>query len=734
MNKSLKGRLLVILSVVLASLYFTFPVEKNINLGLDLKGGMHLILQVDTEDLSENAKKDVVERAIEILRVRINSMGVGETVIQRQGKYKILVQLPGITDRDAALDKIGQVAKLEFRLVNSNIEDIENALKGNVPKGYLLKYIAANDNEPVLIEDKIALDGERVADAYPSFDSQAFGQPYISLTLDPRGAKIFGKITKNNIGERLAIVLDGNVISAPNIRNAIMDGSAQITGQFTYEETQRLSSNLRSALPAPLHIEEERTIGPLLGKDSINAGINATTIGGILVFTFMLIYYLQAGVISVAALVLNLLLIFGIMGFFNYSMPANPLTLTLPGIAGIILTLGMAVDANVLINERIREEIKNGRPLQAAVNNGFNKALKAIVDSNSTTLIAAFMLFQFGSGPIKGFAVTLSIGLIASLFTALFVTRTLFNALIELRIIKKLPMLNFFSDTKIDFVSKRFICFAISSMLIIASIVTIIQKKEKAYGIDFVGGQIQEYRFNEPLSTAELRNTLNAINLNDAVIQQFDEYPENVLIRTQADTYTQVSEAFKKNYSYNPLEILRIEKVGPIVGKALRQSAVLAILFALSGILIYVGFRFKHFDFGVAGIIALLHDVFVTLGILLMMGRQIDLLVVTALLTIAGYSINDTIIIYDRVRENMVKRNKLSLAEIINMSINQTLGRTILTTITTLMVVVTLFLRGGEVLNTFALCLIIGFIAGTYSTVFIASPLVLAWEGRKSKK
>ena len=295
-------------------------------------------------------------------------------------------------------------------------------------------------------------------------------------------------------------------------------------------------------------------------------------------------------------------------------------------------------------------------------------------------------------------------------------------------------MLNFFSDTKIDFVSKRFICFVISSILVIASIVTLVQKKEKAYGIDFVGGQIQEYRFTEPLSTDELRSTLNEINLNDAVIQQFDDYPENVLIRTQADTYTQVSEAFKKNFSYNPFEILRIERVGPIVGKALRKSAVLAILFALSGILLYVGFRFKHFDFGVAGIIALLHDVIVTLGILLMMGRQIDLLVVTALLTIAGYSINDTIIIYDRVRENMVMHNKLSLAEIINLSINQTLGRTILTTITTLMVVITLFLRGGEVLNTFALCLIIGFIAGTYSTVFIASPLVLAWEGKKSKK
>ena len=734
MKKSLKGRLLVVLGVILVSLYFTFPVSKNVNLGLDLKGGMHLILQVDMENLTENAKKDVVERAIEILRIRINSMGVGETVIQRQGKNKILVQLPGITNREDALEKIGQVAKLEFHLVNSNIQDLENALKGDVPAGYLLKRIIRDDNEPILIAEEIALDGERIADAYPSFDSQAFGQPYISLNMDAKGAKTFGSLTKDNIGERLAIVLDGEVVSAPSIRNAILDGNAQITGQFTYEEAQRLSTNLRSALPAPLHVEEERTIGPLLGKDSIDAGINATIIGGALVFVFMIIYYLGAGVISSLALILNLLIIFGFMGLFNAMMPASQLILTLPGIAGIILTLGMAVDANVLINERIREEIRNGRPLQASVNNGFNKALKAIVDSNSTTLIAAFMLFQFGSGPIKGFAVTLSIGLLASLFTALFVTRTIFNVLLSLGALKKLPMLSFFADTEINFVSKRFLCFIISSVLIIASVVTIVQKKEAAYGIDFVGGQIQEFKFGDPIETDDLRTALNEIDLNDAIIQRFDQYPENVIIRTQGDTHKEVKDVLEKNFSYNPFDVLRIEKVGPVVGKALRKSALLAIICAIGGILIYVGFRFKHFDFGVAGIVALLHDVFVTIGVLLMFGRQIDLLVITALLTIAGYSINDTIIIYDRVRENMIKLPKKNLGDVINLSINQTLGRTILTTITTLLVVVTLFFRGGEVLNTFALCLIIGFIAGTYSTIFIASPLVLAWEGKKAKK
>lgn len=735
MGKQLRNRLLVIIGVICAAVYFTFPVQKRVNLGLDLKGGMHLILQVDTDELPEEAKKDAVLRAIEILRNRIDSIGVGETVIQRQGEREILVQLPGITDREKAIRMIGQVAKLEFRLVNDNPTDVKSALEGKIPTGFLLKTIKKDDNEPVLISTKVALSGDTIKDARLDYDSQGFNAPYVSLAFNGEGSKTFATLTRENINKRLAIVLDGEVISAPNIQTAILGGQAQITGQFTTEEASILALSLRSgALPAPMHIEEERTIGPLLGQDSIDAGVEATIIGAALVLLFMLFYYLKAGLLSDMALLLNLLLIFGIMGFLNVMMPGNQITLTLPGIAGIILTLGMAVDANVLINERIREEIQAGSPIKAAINNGFNKALKAIVDSNTTTLIAAFMLFQFGSGPIKGFAVTLSIGLIASLFTALFVTRTFFNFTYELGFLKRLPMLSLFSGGKFDFVSKRFVCFAISGILIIASVVALLSKKEAAYGIDFMGGQIQEYRFNEPVSTDAMRAALNEVGLDKAVIQQFDQYPENVIIRTAEDTDQKVQETFDKVFIDNDYKMLRIEKVGPVVGKALRLAAIMAIIFALGGILVYVGFRFKHFDFATAGVIALLHDVFVTLGILVLMNRQIDLLVVTALLTIAGYSINDTIIIYDRVRENMVKMARKPLAEIINVSINQTLGRTLLTTITTLLVVGSLYLKGGEVLNTFALCLLVGFVAGTYSTIFIASPLVLAWEKKKVKK
>ena len=728
MNKSVRYRILVVLGVFVAALYFSLPLDKRINLGLDLKGGMHLILKVETETLEEDARSDAVARAIEIIRNRIDGLGVAEPVIQRQGQNQIIIQLPGITDRDAAIRMIGQVAQLNFVLVEDDPQLLQQALQGKVPAGYELKY-TKDDNKPLLLNDTPALSGETIANAKVDFDSAGFNQPKISLSFNSKGSGKFARITREHVNQRLAIVLDGEVLSAPNINEPILSGSAEITGRFTFDEASLLALALRSgSLPAPMHIEEERTVGPLLGKDSIDAGVRATMFGGILVLVFMLFYYRTAGFISDIALVLDLILIVGIMGFLNVTMPDAQVTLTLPGIAGIILTLGMAVDANILINERIREEIENGRPLRAAVNNGFSKAFKAIFDSNTTTLIAAFMLFQFGSGPIKGFAVTLTIGLLSSLFTALFVSRTIFLFLLEMGWLKSLPMFKLFSNTKINFVAKRYFCFVASLILIGVGMTSLISKGEAAYGIDFAGGQVQEYKFAQPLTTEDIRNALKSKGIEDVTIQRFSQNPQNVVIRSAQETYDKTQQALKTNFPDNSFETLRIEKVGPIVGQALRKRALLAILFAMAGILVYIGFRFKHFDYATAGVIALLHDVILTLGLLVLLGRQIDLLVITALLTIAGYSINDTIIIYDRIRENISKTRKISLPELLNMSINQTLGRTVLTTLTTLMVVTALYSHGGEVLNTFALCLIIGFVAGTYSTVFIASPLVLAWQ------
>lgn len=726
MQKSLLYRSLLIAGVVLISVFLSFPLNKRINLGLDLQGGMYLILRVDTSALSEEAKKDAVERALEVIRNRIDEFGVREPVVQIQGVDQIVVQLPGLTDRQRALDLIGRTAMLEFKLVSNDTKAISDALEEKVPDNMELKELG---REKLLLEKKADLTGEYLETADVRFDQSSFGQPIVAMKLKGDGVKKFADLTKNNIGRRLAIVLDGKIYSAPSINEAIPSGEAIISGRFTADEARDLAIVLRSgALPAPLIIEEERTVGPLLGRDSIHKGIIACLVGLLFVFLFMFFYYRVGGLIANVALILNVLIILGGMGLFHA-------TLTLPGIAGILLTIGMAVDANVLINERIREELRTGKALRSAVANGYSKASSAIFDSNITTLIAAFFLFQFGTGPIRGFAVTLTIGILASLFTAIVVTRVIFDYLLSENILKSLTLRGLLkNDTHIDFIKKRWICYILSGVIFVVGMVSLLTKGRDAYGIEFAGGQIQEYLFEKPVPIETLRASLKEIGMADAAIQQVKENPRQVIIRTSEETSEVVGKEFKKSFSNNPSEILRIERIGPTVGHELQKKAILAIVYSLLGILVYVAIRFKHFDFAFGGVFALLHDVILTLGFVVFMGRQIDLLIVTALLTIAGYSINDTIVIYDRVRELMRLKNKMSLKDVINLAINQTLSRTILTTVVTLLVVVSMFVLGGEILNSFALALLFGFIVGCYSTIFIASPIVLACHGFMRKR
>lgn len=731
MGKILKYKTIFILFIIGLCIYFTFPLDKRINLGLDLKGGMHLLLKVDTSKLSEQAKKDAADRAIEVIRNRIDQFGVREPSIQRQGEDEIVVQLPGVADRQRAIDIIGKTALLEFKLVSPDADKLKQAIQGNIPEGYELRY-SQEDNEPLLLEKDAALTGDALVNAIVRFSQAQFNEPIVSLEFNSRGAEKFAEITKNNIGRRLAIVLDGKVQSAPRIKEAIPSGEAVITGRFTVEQAQDLAIILRvGALPAPMYIEEERTIGPLLGQDSINKGVRASIIGIALVFIFMAVYYMVAGVISDIALGLNLLIILGSLGMLPFLFPGISATLTLPGIAGIALSLGMAVDANVLINERIREEIATGKALRTAVANGYNKAFSAILDSNLTTLIAAFLLFQFGTGPIRGFAVTLTIGLLASMFTAIVVTRAIFEILLEAGLIRSLPMLRIIPQTNLDFISKRKIFYAISLTVIALSMAVFLYKGKAAYGIDFAGGEIQEYAFKTEVNIDGVRQVLGELGLSDASIQQFKDNPRVVLIRTSSDKSSLITEKLKVKFPAEDIQIMRIERVGPVAGKHLQSKAIQALLWSLLGILIYVAIRFKHINFAIAGVIALFHDVLITLGLLAVSGRQIDLLSVTAFLTIAGYSINDTIVIYDRVRENSRLMRKTSLYELINLSVNQTLGRTLLTSGITLLTVIAILFYGGEVLNSFAFALLVGFISGIYSTIYIASPLVLAWQGKK---
>lgn len=691
--------------------------EGKLNLGLDLQGGMYLVLAVDTSGLKEDAKRDARARAIEILRNRLDPQGVKEYPIYPQGKDRIVIQLPGETERERVLRRIKRVAHLEFKLVSDDLDKMKQALEGSVPPGYELLTF---QDKPILLEKKVVLTGDTIVDARVEFSQRTFGQPYVSLTFNNKGARLFSQITGQNIRRRLAILLDGVVESAPVIRERIPSGRAQITGRFSVEESNDLAIVLRAgALPAPVDVIEERTVGPTLGKDSIAKGIKAIILGGIVVLSFMMIYYFLAGVVANAALCMNLILILGVLSYFKA-------TLTLPGIAGLVLTVGMAVDANVLVFERIKEELKSGKTLHSGIVSGYNRAFLTILDANVTTLITALILFQFGTGPVRGFATTLSIGILASMFTAIIVTRVVFDILTKNKVISRLQMLHLIRQPNIDFIGRRRIAYLFSVAIIVIGLITFMKRGEKNFGIDFTGGTVQQFKFTSPVPMERIRSSLGRIGLGDAAIQRFGGDKE-VIIRTFADTPEVVTEEFRKDFSDNSFEVTRVEKVGPAIGKDLREKALLALLYAMIGICIYISLRFQ-FKFAIVAIIALFHDVLISISALAMTNREISIPVIAALLTVVGYSINDTIVIFDRIREDLKIMRKSSFKDILNLSINQTLSRTLLTSMTTLFVVLSLFLFGGEVIKDFSFVLLIGVIVGTYSSIFVASAVLADWS------
>lgn len=720
MTKNLQWRIAVTIGVIIIALWGMLPLKDKINLGLDLQGGMHLVLKVDTSKLPEEAKEDAPGKALEVLRNRIDEFGVKEPSIYRQGVDQIVVQLPGVTDRERARELIGRTALLEFKLVEDSPELYNKAMQGEIPEGYELKEV---DKEKILLHKEALLTGDTLVNAQVNFDQSRFNEAYVAIEFNSKGATVFSEITGQNVGKRLAIVLDGKVHSAPRINEKIPSGRASITGKFTVEEAGDLAIILRAGtLPAPIYVEEERTVGPLLGKDSITSGVRGSIIGLALIFVFMIFYYLFAGLLASFAMLLNFIIILGALGWLHS-------TLTLPGIAGMILTVGMAVDANVLIFERMREEMTTGKHLRSVISYGYDKAFSAILDSNVTTLIAAALLFKFGTGPIRGFGVTLTIGLLASMFTGIFVTRIVFDILALNKNFTKLPMLQVFKKTNIDFIGKRWFAYTLSIVVIVVGMVVFIGRGKNMYGIDFTGGQVQEYVFKKPVTVEEVRRVLSDIGLGEASIQQFSN-KNQVLIKTAEDDTTKITEALNVNFKDNTAELLKVEKVGPSVGKHLKKNALFALLWSLGGILIYVWIRFKNLIYASAGIMALFHDIFIGIAALAFVRGEMDLNIIAALLTIAGYSINDTIVIYDRIRENMKLYRKASMKEIVNMSVNQTFSRTILTSFLTLLAVTALFLFGGYVLHPFSFVLLIGMISGVYSTVYIASPLIISWQGR----
>ena len=730
--KRILGTILTV-SLVAFCLTTLYPPDKTIRLGLDLQGGTSFLIRLSPES-DRSISADTLDQAVEVIRKRVDQFGVSEPVITPQGADRILVQIPGLDPEQiaAARQQLAQVAKLEFRLVHpENDRLIAQIREGTdlVPAGYRVETQKEINEErevkeELLVKVRPDLLGNRVRKAFPTYDEQGWG---VALQLDREGANLFGQLTEAHVGKRFAIVLDGRVQSAPVIREPIYGGHASITGDFTEEEVRNLASVLENPLQTPVTVEEERSVSATLGSDSIRSGVYAGLVGLALSFLFIIIYYRFAGFVASIALILNLVLLFGAMAMFNF-------VLTLPGIAGIILTIGMAVDANVLIYERLREELATGKPLNVALNAAYERAFSAIFDSNVTTLITALILFWKATGPVQGFAVTLTIGIVASMFSALLVTRNCFNWAIASGVLKRVTMSNLIKATNFDFLGKRRLSAGISALVILVSVVVFAVRGEKNFGIDFKGGDLLVLEGQKKVDEGDVRTALKQIDLEESVVQtEKSSGKEFLTIRSAPGTSDRIEKLLDEKFPDAKFRVEQSDKVGKLVGDELARNSLIALGLGIIGIFIYVTVRFE-FAFALGAIIALLHDVILTIGAFALFGRELSLIIVGAVLTIAGYSINDTIVVFDRIREGMRTTNASSLQSIMNRAINETLGRTILTGGTTVLSTLALYFLGGPVLHDFAFTILVGILVGTYSSIFVASPIVLWWSRWKGKK
>jgi len=575
-------------------------------------------------------------------------------------------------------------------------------------------------------------------------------EPYLIMEFDSQGASNWERITGDNVDQRVAIVLDGTVYSAATIQERISGSGTRLSGGFTVEEARDLRLVLKAgSLPARLVIAEEQTIGPSLGQQSIDRGIVAGLVTLVLIGGFMVVYYGTAGVIAIIALALNLLIVMAVLCFpgplAGLGLRGLDATLTLPGIAGIILTIGMAVDANVLIYERIREERRSGKSIRAAVKAGYSRAFVTILDSNLTTLITALVLYRFGTGPIKGFAVTLSIGILASMFCALVFARAVMGLLLLRREKEDMSLgrLTVFLNRHIRFVRLRKRTYILSGAGILIGILAFVINGGLNLSIDFTGGLETNVVSETTVGTADLTSALAASGLEDVQVQRLMDYQGEAaaafVVRTSEVDKTVVYDALEANGCI-PMEteeggdgLSFIKQIGPRVGEELRDQAINAILISMFFIVLYVWYRFQ-FKWGIAAVIALAHDTLLTLGMIALVRMDLSLTIIAALLTIVGYSINDTIVVFDRIRENRNLRKGKTLSETVDISINETLSRTTLTSLTTFMAAFILWIVSGGVISDFALTLMFGVAVGTYSSVFVAAPILIDWPGRTKGK
>ena len=753
--------------------------------------------------------KDCDARIIQVIRRRVDAMGTNEPVIQGMKDHRLLVQLPGVDEevRKAAKASLQSAAFLEFRLTHPKNDQLvakllskdvapegykksgngyartENWAEVSKTKGYAARLAAfetpdaryrfmLEDNgdgtySPNFVARKTELTGEALVSAAVQREPTS-GRLSIGFTLNSEGGRIFSTLTRNykahgpknptDRGRQLAIILDETLISAPVINDEI-GSRGEITGRFDAASANKLAAELNAgALPAPLKILAETSVSPTVGEDAKHAGVIAAALGFALVALFMFFYYWYTGLVADVALFLDIALlptalvfVANILGVFAHdpSMGGGGSmqlpVLTMPGIAGLVLSLGMAVDANVLIFERIREEFAAGRNAGDAIKNGYGRAFTAIFDSNLTTIITGVILFVVGTGPVRGFAITLTAGVVISMFTAVVVTRLVLDHAVDPSRTTAFKMREFFKTPKFDFMKPTKYTvggsFAIIAVTLLIFAIRGLTNPASVLAVDLTGGTSIVYNLKQDAkpAVAEIRETLNPFD-NATVIQYQEGVGDTTLLVKTGETAetkkgsqlegkdvgAYVTKLLQEKFPEAGIVPASVDEVGSMVGADLKKSGTYAVLFSLVAILIYVGFRFQ-FGFGLGALVALAHDALISLGLFSLCGRQVSLIVITALLTIIGYSVNDTVVVFDRIREKLRYDRRLTFTEICNASINACLGRTVITSLTTFFAVAALFAFGDGSIFDFALVMLIGVVSGTYSSIFIATPIMLWW-------
>lgn len=698
-----KGLLGLIIALALVGLfgYFGYTTMSDIKLGLDLAGGVSITYQAKEEKPSAEDMKDTIYK----LQQRVQNYST-EAEVYQEGDNRINVDIPGVSDANAILEELGKPGSLTF-----------------------------TDEA-----GKVILNGNQVSTAKPVItENNGIKEYMVDLTFTDEGKKAFADATTANVGKRIAIIYDGKIYSNPVVQEPITQGQCQISGMDSYEEAETLASTIRIG-SLSLELEELRSnvVGAKLGQEAITTSLKAGAIGFAIVAVFMILAYLLPGFAAVVAL-------FIYVGVILILLDAFEVTLTLPGVAGIILSIGMAVDANVIIFTRIKEEIGSGKAVKNAIQVGFNKALSAIVDGNVTTLIAAAVLFWRGSGTVKGFASTLAIGIVLSMITALFVTKFILNSLFLLGFENE-KMYGMKKDKKsIDFVSKRNIWFCASLLVIIVGLAWLGVNKSQTgnilnYSMEFKGGTSTNVTFNEDLSLDKISSEVVPVVrevTNDTDVQTQKVAGTNeVIIKTKTLTVQERETLNKAMVDHFGVEAEKItaESISGAISQEMKRDAIVAVIIATICMLLYIWFRFKDIRFAGSAVLALVHDVLIVLTFYAILKWSVGSTFIACMLTIVGYSINATIVIFDRIRENLKTQSKLELSEIVNLSITQTFTRSINTSLTTFVMVFVLFLMGVSSIREFALPLMVGIICGTYSSVCITGSLWYVMTASKNKK